>query len=193
VVNYFNAFTLSEQIVPIDYMVVPQLDTAKREETRLTKVVKFLDNLLRPIGMTDAECDTFVRYCMQFFVHRGKLWRCDPNGMHKVVAQRDKRLSILRECHDDIRHKGSFATCALLMERFWWPHVHEDIKWFVRTCHLCQERQLRQIRVLPVVAKPAPIFVKVYLDTMHLPASSGFKYIIQACCSLMHFPEYRAL
>jgi hypothetical protein len=31
------------------------------------------------------------------------------------------------------------------------------------------------------------------MDTMHLPESSGFKYIVQARCSLTHYPEYRAL
>ena len=192
-VNCFNVFALSEQTISDDYSTIPRSTSANKEEIRLAKVVQFLDDLLRPIGMTDSEYDTFVRYHMRFFVQSGKLWRRDPNGMHKVVVQRDRRLAILHECHDDLGHKGFFATRALIMERFWWPHIHEDLKWFIRSCHWCQERQLRQIRVPPVVAEPTPIFVKVYLDTMHLPTSSGFKYIIQARCSLTHYPEHKAL
>ena len=40
---------------------------------------------------------------------------------------------------------------------------------------------------------PAPLFGKVYIDTMHLPVSFGKKYIIQGCCSLCTWPEFHAL
>lgn len=72
----------------------------------------------------------------------------------------------MRVAHDDLRHKGFFATQALIAERFWWLHMHADICWFVQTCHLCQLCQLHQIRIPPVVATPAPLFAKVYIDTM---------------------------
>lgn len=63
----------------------------------------------------------------------------------------------------------------------------------IQTCHLCQERQLRLVRIPPVVAQPAPLFTKVYLDVLHLPPSNKYRYIIQARCSLSHYPEYHAL
>ena len=42
---------------------------------------------------------------------------------------------------------------------------------------------------LPVIALPAPLFSKVYIDTMHMPTSSGYQYIIQGRCSLIYWPE----
>ena len=33
----------------------------------------------------------------------------------------------------------------------------------------------------------------MYMDTMHLLKSGGFKYFIQGRCSLAHFPEYCSL
>ena len=33
----------------------------------------------------------------------------------------------------------------------------------------------------------------MYMDTMHLPKSGGFKYFVQGRCSLAHFPEYCSL
>ena len=33
----------------------------------------------------------------------------------------------------------------------------------------------------------------MYMDTMHLPKSGGFKYFVQGRCLLTHFPEHRAL
>ena len=33
----------------------------------------------------------------------------------------------------------------------------------------------------------------MYMDTMHLPKSGGFKYFVQGRCLLTHFLEHRAL
>lgn len=71
--------------------------------------------------------------------------------------------------------------------------MSEDIKWYIRTCHLCQIRQHRQVRIPPVVATPAPVFVKIHVDTMHMPPSGGYKYIVQGRCALTHYPEFRML
>ena len=69
----------------------------------------------------------------------------------------------------------------------------QDITWFIQTCHLCQLRKTQQFSIPPVVAVPAPLFAKVYMDTMHLTPSGGFKYIVQARCSLIHWPEFEKL
>src|SRR5271155_6234158 len=37
---------------------------------------------------------------------------------------------------------------------------------------------------------PSPLFSKVYMDIMHMPASSGYKYIVQGRCSLIYWPEW---
>jgi hypothetical protein len=42
----------------------------------------------------------------------------------------------------------------------------------------------------PIVSTPAPIFAKAYIDTMHMPPSGSFKYIVQARCSLSYYPEF---
>ncbi len=100
---------------------------------------------------------------------------------------------MLAECHDRAAHRGVFATIALIVERFWWPYVKRDVAWFVRTCHICQTRQHQHIVIPPVVAQPAPLFAKAYMDTMHLPNSASFHYLVQARCSLIHYPEFRML
>src|SRR5271168_3652411 len=40
---------------------------------------------------------------------------------------------------------------------------------------------------------PAPLFSKVYMDTMHMPPSSGYKFIVQGRCSLTYWPEWTML
>jgi hypothetical protein len=50
-----------------------------------------------------------------------------------------------------------------------------------------------KVRIPPVVRIPAPLFRKAYINTMHMIPAGGFKYIIQARCSLTAWPEWCAL
>ena len=40
---------------------------------------------------------------------------------------------------------------------------------------------------------PAPLFRKAHIDTMFMPLVQGYRYIIQARCSLIAWPEWRKL
>ena len=175
------------------YSIVPRSDTAKATDDKLFKVRSWLETLERPPSMKDTEYKTFMRYCTEFFVSDGRLWRKDSKGHHKVVVAQERRLFLVSSAHNDVGHHGFYATNALLVERYWWPGMAQDIAWFIQTCHLCQLRKTQQIAIPPVVAQPAPLFSKVYMDTMHLTPSSGYKYIVQARCSLTHWPEWEML
>ena len=69
----------------------------------------------------------------------------------------------------------------------------QDIAWFILTCHICQVQKTKKSLIPPVVDVPAPLFSKVYMDTMHMPPSSGHKYIVQGQCSLVYWPEWAQL
>jgi hypothetical protein len=77
--------------------------------------------------MSDDEYHSFVRNCLEFYLADGVLWRKDPQNRHKLVVLQSRRLFILRSAHDDVGHKGFYATRALILERFWWPHLAPDI------------------------------------------------------------------
>ena len=67
------------------------------------------------------------------------------------------------------------------------------MKWYVQTCHQCQIRQTTRIYLLPTVNTPAPLFRKVYINTMYMLYAGGFRYITQVWCSLTAWPEWHAL
>ena len=179
------------------YADVPRSELAKIADTKLGVVKKWHQTLEWPLDiaeLTDSEYKSFMRYCTEFFVsEEGKVWRKDAKGNHKVVVAEDRRLFLIASAHDDVGHHGFYATNALLAERYWWPQMAHDIAWFVRTCHLCQLRKTQHVLIPPTVATPAPLFSKVYMDTMHLTPSSGYKYIVQGRCSLTHWPEWEML
>jgi hypothetical protein len=177
----------------VTYDDFPRTVAAQLAEDRLVLVRLWLTTLARPADMSDTDYAAFIRYAMHFFVSSGKLWRKDRQGRHKLVATTGSRLTILRAAHDDVAHKGFYPTNALIALRFWWPSMRADIAWFVKTCHICQLRQTRNILIPPVVSSPAPLFAKIYTDTMHMPKSGGFRYLVQGRCSLAHYVEFRML
>jgi hypothetical protein len=174
------------------YNIVPRSEESNKADRQLLKVQHWLDTLERPDGLTDTEYTTFMRYCTRFFVSDNRLWRKDLKG-HKMVIHQNRRLFLMATAHNDTGHHGFFATHALLTERYWWPHMAQDIAWYILTCHICQVRKTQQVLIPPIVAMPAPLFSKVYMDTMHMPTSSGYKYIVQGRCSLIYWPEWAML
>jgi hypothetical protein len=167
-------------------------------DERLVDVKEWHRTLEQPFDayeLSDSEYKSFMRYCTGFFMigDDDRLWKKDPKGNHKVVVSAYRRLFLLASAHNDVGHHGFYATNALLAERYWWPMMSQDIAWFVRTCHLCQLRKTQHVLIPPTVATPAPLFSKVYIDTMHLTPSSGYKYIVQGRCSLTHWPEWEML
>lgn len=183
----------NHQIKPDSYSIIPRSDLARAADKRILIVKQWHEDLRRPKDMSDADYPTFLRYCTEFFLDADRLWRKDRKGEHKLVIPQDRRMFILTTAHDDSGHHGYFATHALITLRYWWPLIGNDIAWFVKTCHLCQIRKTQNVLIPPVVATPAPLFAKIYVDTMHMPPSSGYKYIVQGRCSVVHWPEFDML
>lgn len=52
---------------------------------------------------------------------------------------------------------------------------------------------MKKVILPPRVVIPLTLFSKIHVDTMHLLASNGYKYIIQARCSLIGYPEWEKL
>jgi Integrase zinc binding domain len=114
-----------------------------------------------------------MQYCMEFIVFSNQLWCKNPQGQHKMVVP------------NDVGHHRVYATNALLSECYWWPNMSTDIKWYIQTCYICQIQNTQQLLIPPVIAMPVPLFSKVYMDTMYMPTSAGYRYITQGCCSLI--------
>ena len=81
--------------------------------------------------------------------------------------------------NNNVGHHGIYATNALLAEKYQWPLMTQDIAWFIKMCHICQVQKACQVLIPPMVAMPAPLFSKVYMDMMHTLHSSGYKYVTQ--------------
>ena len=178
---------------PFTYNCVPHSEKSCKANNHLDHIHEWFVSLRRPEDISNKVYATFLRYCAHFFIKDDHLWKKDLQGHHKLVIEPNKCPTILVSAHDEAGHHGDFATCAQIIDCFWWPDLATNIAWFVKTCHLCQLCQTCNILIPPVVATPTPLFAKMYMDMMHLLKSGGFKYLVQGHCSLTHYPEYRIL
>ena len=165
------------------------------ETTQEAEIKRIRKYLLNPIqgNLTTAEHDRLRKRSKPFTIHNGRLWRQHPQGRHQLVLPPNQQNSTIREAHDNLGHKGFYSTLRTVLDRFWWPTLAQDIKTYITTCHECQLRQTTKVRIPPTVATPAPLFHKAYIDTMLMPPAAGYRYIVQARCSLTAWPEWRAL
>src|SRR5271154_1589277 len=143
--------------------------------------------------MNDEAYRRFLRSVSDFFILDGQLWRKQTSSRHQIVILPARRLGLIKQAHDDLGHKMYFMVRNRMRDRFWWPSIDNDIKWYLRTCHICQTRQLQKVIIPPTVPEPARLFRCVHIDTMHMPKASGYSLIVHARCSLSGYPEARPL
>ena len=176
-----------------DLEIPPSDESSQKRDDDLRAIEHYLETLALPSGMSNSHRLRFLKRVAQFFVHHKRLWRRDPSGRHQLVVFQTDRIRILRETHDQLGHKGFYATRRTISDRFWWPTLDRDLAWYLKTCHQCQLRSVERVVLPPTVAIPAPLFRKAYTDSMYMPTSHGFSYIVQARCSLTAWPEWRML
>lgn len=78
----------------------------------------------------------------------------------KLVIPKEKRSSILKECHDDFTsgHQGDARTYHRVNDKYYWPQLRSDVKRYVQKCRICQQ------------AKPAPGKPPGKMGLRHIPS-----------------------
>ena len=179
-------------IDPPPYSDFPRTEHARRSDAQLERVREFLDNPKRPSGLDDRQWVAFYKFATLFMLDsNGTLWRRHVGGAHRVVLPENRRPAALVELHDRIGHRGLFATRAFVCDRFWWPQMVRDVEWYVRTCHMCQIRQVVRVHIPPIVPEPTAPMVRIHADSMHMPGR--YKYFAHARCATTSWAEGRAL
>ena len=191
--QFSTDITESSSTAELATYAAPRSNTAILADKHLEMAHDWLISMEQLDSISDHEYSLVIHYMTGFFINGGILWKHDPQGAHKRVLYQNQYTEAMAAAHNDTGHHGFYVTHMLITEHYWWPFMGHDIAWYVQTCHICQTRQTRQIAIPPVVAMPAPLFAKMYMDTMHLPQSGSFSYIIQGCCSLTHYLEFRML
>jgi hypothetical protein len=80
-----------------------------------------------------------------------------------------------------------------LHSHFWWPHIIEDIKWYMKTCHECQVQQTCKLHIPLTIPIPGRLFQKAHIDTMKMLKAGRFEYLVPVRCTLTSYLEWHML
>ncbi|CAA7265259.1 unnamed protein product [Cyclocybe aegerita] len=172
---------------------LPVNDVGRKKDEDLRKVEKYLSTLKPPAGLDTKGLCKFFKRASRFFLAGGRLWYREHDGRHRVVLFEQDCLPVLKTAHDELGHKRFYPMRQQVATCFYWPTMDADIKWFLDTCHECQFMSQQAVLLPPTVISPPGLFQKCHIDTMHLPKSGGYKYVVQARDNLSGWPEFEML
>lgn len=108
----------------------------------------------------------------------------------QIILPKSLHSIILRELHDEMGHIGAEKVLSLARDRFFWPHMQDDIQLYVnKKCRCLKQRKptLHQRAPLKPVLTSTP-FELISIDFLHLEQSSGgYEYILVV---VDHFTRY---
>ena len=165
---------------------------SQQRDGRLFMIKSFLATPQRPSELSDKDYEQLIRQAKEYYLTGDKLFRKSREGGAQLVPSPEQRLRLIRYAHDDLGHKGVFATTRNLLLRFWWPGLNQDVQWFIKTCHECQVRQTEYFFIPPTVPIVPSLFRKAHIDTFLMPRAGSYRYVIHARCALTSYPEARA-
>jgi len=123
----------------------------------------------------------------EYLCHQGKIWVPNKEGI---------RTNLIRE-HDDIAqagHGGTAKTMELLQHKYYWPHMRNTIKQYVKNCDTCQRTKV--VRQAPYrLMKPNEVpdrpWKSISMDLItDLPKSEGddaILIVIDRLTKMAHF------
>ncbi|KZT31091.1 hypothetical protein SISSUDRAFT_966369, partial [Sistotremastrum suecicum HHB10207 ss-3] len=98
----------------------------------------YLQSFEIPEEIKETEKKQFLTEAARYFVKENVLYRKDRQGHHQLCVHPDHRYRLLIAAHESLGHRGFFPVRQLLLRRFWWPSMKEDIKWHLQSCRQCQ-------------------------------------------------------
>jgi transposase InsO family protein len=90
-------------------------------------VVRLLDNQKKQLVLRDR------------ILYRKRLVNGQTN--YQLVLPQHLRLRALQGVHDDNGHMGYDRSLQLLRDRYYWPHVSQDMRNHIKNCHRCLRRK----------------------------------------------------
>jgi hypothetical protein len=118
--------TLSETLSPPESQSDLPSCLASRisQEQLLNHIRHFLETLETPKMPTPQKKRRFLAKAAEFFMKEEKLFR--RNGDHPpllVIFDPIQKLTILKQAHENLGHRGVQSVFELLRHRFFWPHI----------------------------------------------------------------------
>ena len=192
-----NALVLQPRYTPA------QMAEAQRQDpdTRLLYAAK-INSQERPkwndISGASPAAKAYFTDWKRIEVRDGMLYRRwendDGSQTHlQLIVPFKFQRELMKKYHDksSMSHLGKRRCYAAIQRRYFWYKMHDDIRWWIRTCEVCQRRKRPQ----PTPKAPMRIYVtgfpneRISMDVVGPMTTSadGNKYLL---CITCHFSKF---
>jgi hypothetical protein len=160
----------------------------------------YLKNMKTPSSTAESPFNvknirSFIQTTRRYFIHENTLWRRGSHNQlpRKVIKNETDRNRLCKAAHDESGHRGRDPTLKKLSDRFFWPNMLTYVARYCRTCHECQRRSSTRPKITLSPTYVNTILRKFNMDTVHMPSSGGFKYIVDLRDDLSGWLEAKML
>lgn len=132
-----------------------------------------------------------IRKRLRLYRYRNDtVWRLMPDASERVVPPLEERLPLVQTLHDAGGHFGVQRSADLVLTKYWWRGLYNDVRTVVQHCVPCQ-RSLSTFGKEPAQLHPLPIEGLFYRWGCDLfgplpPTTAGNRYVLVA---IEHFSK----
>jgi len=184
---------------PPDYTLVDdsgETELEKLYEHLLVESADFYEDPLMDVfcklkaGIIPKDPKELVSLLAKYKIFDNHLYKKVYGKAYVKIPHISERQGVLRNVHDDFGHFGVNATWKRLSSQFWWPNIYNNIREYVKTCHLCQIYSDSN-PALPAGNVPADYLFQQYSLDFVGPfntSNQGNKYILVAVENFSNWP-----
>lgn len=179
---------------PPNYNMPFVMTTMPKQDIQLQDIKEFSTTMKTPIFSNTQTRKRFIQKAMQFFMKGSLMFKKRKiNIPLLVIFDKNQCTTILTQAYEKLGHCGVYGVFHHVRDGFYWPHMFQDVRHHVSSCHQCQVWSTKKVEVSPTIRTPGTIFTKIYVDVMYMPPAQGFNFIVAARDDLTHAAEGRAL
>ena len=170
-----------------------------RKDNNLSKILQ--ENAPEKEAQGPSHSNTFKATDCEMISFGGLIWRPLADKVQLVLPEDREVINFaVLHSHDSATagHLGFRKTLLKAQRRFYWPRMQQDIKDYVRSCHICQLMKYgkKPIGRLHSILPPHTKWASIYLDFVNgLPLTeNGYDAILtvtEAATRMVHFIPLR--
>ena len=166
------------------------------EQNLYQRYIIYLKENILPENLSEKQRKEFLNEANTFEIIGDRIYKEKNDKKIKVLKENEvDSILFMMHNHKLAGHFGEESTYNRIKERFWWKNMKDDIKTYVKACHVCQTRGNNKIPGPLYPIKVGQPFDRIGIDIVGpLPVTERHKrYIVTAIDYLTKWTEARAL